>query len=141
MILEYNEEQLDELLEIWLETNISAHSFIDENYWKSNYEMVRSMLPTASLFTYMLDGKIAGFVGVMEDGYIAGIFIRKEYQSRGLGKELLDYCKEIYPRLGLSVYSNNSSAVRFYERNGFVLESKSIDEDTMQEEKTMIWSR
>ena len=36
--------------------------------------------------------QICGFIGLAED-HIAGIFVRGEAQSRGIGKELLDQVK------------------------------------------------
>ena len=39
-----NNEDLKRVADIWIYSNIDAHSFIDEDYWKSNYEMVKEML-------------------------------------------------------------------------------------------------
>ena len=35
------EKDISDVLQIWLETNIKAHSFIDKEYWTGNYEMVK----------------------------------------------------------------------------------------------------
>ena len=40
----------------------------------------------------------------MEEEYIAGVFVRKEIRSKGTGKALLDYVKEIKRELTLHVY-------------------------------------
>ena len=39
------EKDISDVLQIWLETNIKAHSFIDKEYWTGNYEMVKQILP------------------------------------------------------------------------------------------------
>lgn len=39
------EKDISDVLQIWLETNIKAHSFIDKEYWIGNYEMVKQILP------------------------------------------------------------------------------------------------
>ena len=49
MIREYRETDLKRIMNIWLETNICTHDFI-ENYWKSNYDQVRHMMPAAIMF-------------------------------------------------------------------------------------------
>ena len=35
MIRKFRETDLDSIMKLWLETNISAHDFIDEKYWQS----------------------------------------------------------------------------------------------------------
>ena len=35
------EKDISDVLQIWLETNIKAHSFIEKEYWTGNYEMVK----------------------------------------------------------------------------------------------------
>ena len=37
MIRTYRESDLPVVMEIWLDTNIKAHSFISKEYWISNY--------------------------------------------------------------------------------------------------------
>lgn len=32
MIREFKEKDINEVMEIWLDTNIKAHKFVDENY-------------------------------------------------------------------------------------------------------------
>lgn len=46
------EKDISDVLQIWLETNIKAHSFIDKEYWTGNYEMVKQILPEAEVYVY-----------------------------------------------------------------------------------------
>ncbi|MEG2234763.1 MAG: GNAT family N-acetyltransferase, partial [Oscillospiraceae bacterium] len=71
-------------MELWLDTNISAHSFIESEYWKSNYDTVKSMMPSATIYVYEENHVIQGFIGLM-DAYIAGIFVSQKFQSKGIG--------------------------------------------------------
>ena len=41
MIRKMEEKDISDVMQIWLETNIKAHSFIEKAYWTSNYEMVK----------------------------------------------------------------------------------------------------
>ncbi|TCK92571.1 putative acetyltransferase [Natranaerovirga hydrolytica] len=140
MIRKFETDDLVEVMEIWLESNIKAHNFIDESYWKENYEMVKEMLPQATLYVYEEHGTIQGFVGLM-DHYIPGIFVQNECQSRGIGKSLLDYIKARYPSLSLKVYKNNIGAVNFYQREKFVIREEKIDENTKEIEYVMNWEK
>ena len=94
----------------------------------------------AEVYVYMMEGKIAGFIGIMEE-YIAGIFVDRQARSKGIGKELLDYAKSRKTRLTLRVYQKNKRAVRFYEREGFQIQQKAVDENTGEKELLMAWER
>ena len=133
------QEDLDRIMEIWLESNIEAHSFIDKSYWERNYDLVKKLLPTADIYEYVIDGEIVGFIGVADKSYIAGIFIDIRYRSKGIGKELIDYCKDIYDILKLDVYENNYKAVSFYKRNNFKIEKKTLEKDSNAYEYHMKW--
>ena len=37
---------IDRVADIWLKTNLKAHYFISNQYWKSNYELVKEMIST-----------------------------------------------------------------------------------------------
>ena len=92
MIREFREEDLDVISDIWLETNIDAHPFVSEHYWRENQEMVKEMFKQAELYVFEKDETIIGFVG-LDETYIAGIFVSKKGQSQGVGKALLNHIK------------------------------------------------
>ena len=142
MIREFREKDLDIIMQIWVETNMQAHNFIPKEYWINNYDMVKNMLPQAEVYVYEDDetNQIDGFIGLADD-YIAGIFVRNGVQSKGIGKQLLDHVKCIKPCLNLSVYEKNKRAIRFYQREKFMVQSKSVDENTNEKELEMSWCR
>ena len=78
---------------------------------------------------------------VLMKNIIEGIFINSEAQSRGLGKSLLDFVKEKKERLHLNVYQKNTRAINFYKKEGFKIESTTIDEITKEKEYFMVWER
>jgi Acetyltransferases len=140
MIRKSKLNELDTIMNIWLETNMKAHDFIDKSYWQGNYEMVKEVLPKATLFVYEENNSIHGFIGLM-DNYIAGIFIRVESQSMGIGKALLDYVKEKNTELTLHVYKKNTRAVKFYLREDFTVNNEQIDENTGEVELLLNWRK
>lgn len=136
MIRELREADLDQVMELWLQSNEQAHAFIKEEYWKGHYREVRKLLPRAEVYVYEENGEIKGFIGA--DGpYIAGIFVDFRSRSMGIGKQLLDYVKLRKSTLTLQVYEKNERAVSFYRREGFMVREKLVDEETGETEFQM----
>lgn len=140
MIRKLKEKDINIVMEIWLETNISAHNFISKEYWMNNYEFVKNELPKSEIYVYEERDNIYGFIGII-NGYIEGIFVKEEHQSKGIGKKLLDYCKEKYSKLLLNVYEKNYNAIRFYNREKFKITGKKIDSTTKEVEYDMEWKK
>ena len=138
MIRKLQKVDINRVADIWLKTNLKAHFFIPEQYWISNYEFVKEMLPQAEVYVYEDDKMIQGFIGI-NDEYIEGIFVSDEMQSRGIGKMLLDYIKDKKDRLQLKVYQKNVRAMSFYQREGFTIQSEEMDEFTREKEYVMNW--
>lgn len=142
MIRAFEENDLTVIMQIWLDTNIKAHYFIPKEYWTDNYEMVRSVLPQAEIYVYENDvtKQIDGFIGLSNE-YIEGIFVREDVQSKGIGKQLLEYAKCVKSNMSLCVYQENTHAIQFYQREQFVIQSENIDDNTNQKEYVMIWKK
>ena len=138
MIRKLQKVDINRVADIWLKTNLKAHFFIPEQYWISNYEFVKEMLPQAEVYVYEDDKMIQGFIGV-SDEYIEGIFVSDEMQSCGIGKMLLDYIKDKKDRLQLKVYQKNVRAMSSYQREGFTIQSEEMDEFTREKEYVMNW--
>lgn len=139
-IRKFKTEDLDTIMELWLNTNLEAHDFIPERYWQRNEEAVRGMLPGAELFVYEEGNAIQGFVGLSGD-YIAGIFVNGDCRSQGIGKALLDHCKAFHSKLSLHVYQKNVGAVRFYRRESFVVSKDQVEKNTGETELVMRWTK
>ena len=142
MIRRYSEDDIDAVMQIWLDTNIRAHDFIAFDYWQRNFDMVREMLPHAEICVHEDDDtkQVDGFLG-LNDHYIEGLFVKETMQSKGIGKQLLNHAKEFKSTLKLSVYQRNQKAVEFYLREKFSIQSERMDENTGEKEFVMIWNR
>ena len=131
---------IDKVADIWLKTNLKAHYFISNQYWKSNYELVKEMMSQFEVYVYEDDKMIQGFVGLSNE-YMEGIFVSNEMQSCGIGKLLVDYIKNKKVRLRLNVYQKNTRALSFYQREGFDIQSEGLDDATGEKEYTMLWQQ
>lgn len=140
MIRKLQKSDIDRVAEIWLDTNLKAHDFISEQYWRGNFDMVKEMFPQAEVYVYESDGKVQGFIG-LDGEYIEGIFVSDEMQSRGIGKALLDHAKSRKSELRLNVYQKNTRAIRFYQREGFSVRSEGLDEAVGEKDYLMVWKK
>ncbi len=140
MIRKFNKNDINAVMEIWKNENIKAHKFIPKEYWESNYNFVKEAILNAEIYVYTIKEKIVGFVG-LDNNYIEGIFVDTNNQENGIGTALLNKVKESRDILELSVYKKNTNAISFYKKNGFVIESENIDNDTKEIEYTMIWKK
>ena len=140
MIRRLQKADVDRVMALWLDTNLKAHDFVPAAYWRSNFEPVKEMLPRAEVYVYEDAGGIQGFVGLSGE-YIEGIFVADETQSQGIGKRLLDHMKATKDTLHLSVYQKNTRAIRFYQREDFVIQYEGLDESTGEKEYAMLWQR
>ena len=140
MIRRFETRDLDEIMDLWLHANIESHSFIEADYWKKNYDMVRKLISEAEVYVAEENEEIQGFIG-LTDTYIAGIFVKTTEQSKGIGTELLCTVMKHRDCLNLNVYKKNMRAVVFYQNRGFKIVNQKTDENTSEEEYTMEWHR
>ena len=142
MIRKFKQSDLPAVMQIWLEENIKAHHFISEKYWTDNYEMVQNILPDAEVYVYEDEktNRIGGFIGLTDD-FVAGLFVKSDLQSQGIGKKLLDHVKTVKTELCLTVYQKNSRAIRFYEREEFFVEATQVDVNTNEKEFILRWRK
>lgn len=135
-IRKYKNEDLDSIMEIWLDENIKAHEFIEKDYWKSKFEYVKQILPKSEIYVYEKKGIIRGFIG-LDNEHIEGIFVKEK--SKGIGKELIDIVKQNKNELSLHVYQKNIRAIDFYKKQGFHITEEFVDEATNEKEYFMKW--
>ena len=102
--------------------------------------IVKEALPQADILIYEEEGTVLGFLG-LQDSYIAGLFVEKASQSRGIGRLLLEAAKSGRQELTLHAYAENTGAVRFYEREGFQTAAFEKEEMTGCEGVLMRWTR
>ncbi|MDR5860412.1 N-acetyltransferase [Halomonas eurihalina] len=137
MIRTYREEDIDQVLDIWLSASIKAHGFVDPEFWESKVgEMRDRYIPASETFVYERNDRVVGFYSLFEDT-LAAIFVDPGLQGQGIGTTLLDDAKGRREELRLTVYRENAPSVRFYENHGFVSLGEQVDENTGHAEIVM----
>ncbi|KRL32071.1 acetyltransferase [Companilactobacillus paralimentarius DSM 13238 = JCM 10415] len=131
-------KEIEVVSDIWLQGNLEAHSFVKKNYWINNLNSVKEQFKEADIYVFVDNEQIMGFAGLQKN-YLAGIFVKKEYQNHGVGRKLLDYLKREYSELSLDVYDKNIQAKNFYLQNNFKVIHENIDKSTNEVEYQMSW--
>src|SRR5690606_7396960 len=112
------------LSQIWLEAALIAHSFIGEATLCEQRSLIEKVyLPKAETFVACSDGVPVGFVSLLGD-FIGGLFAAPAYQSQGIGQMLGEHALTLVSELSLEVYTANEQAMRFYQKLGFVEQSR-----------------
>ena len=117
MIRKYVDGDIDAVMQIWLNTNIQAHCFISPDYYKSNFDAVKEMLPLAEIYVHEIGNtnQIDGFIGLNND-CIEGIFIKEVAQSKGAGmQQALEYADTL--DIPVAISSNGDGFVIQYRKN------------------------
>ena len=135
-------DDIDIVMELWKNSTIEAQNFIPDSYWLENYDNVKNnYLPNSDTYVYEEDGEIKGFVSLIENIFIGGLFIRVDSQRKKIGSVILDFLKERNDKLQLTVYDKNVRAMKFYLKSGFKILNTEIDKKTKEKEHLMEWRR
>ncbi|RHG36608.1 N-acetyltransferase [Fusobacterium varium] len=142
MIRNLKNDDIDIVMELWKDSTIEAQNFIPDSYWLENYDNVKNnYLPNSDTYVYEEDGEIKGFVSLIENIFIGGLFIRVDSQRKKIGSVILDFLKERNDKLQLTVYDKNERAMKFYLKSGFKILNTEIDKKTREKEHLMEWRR
>lgn len=138
MIRKLNENEVTNIMKIWLDASTIAHDFIDKQYWIDKYEIVKNeYIPNSQTFVYIEDAKIKGFISIINKNFIGALFIDIKSQRKGIGSKLINFAKDKFGELSLTVYKDNLNAVNFYKIHNFKIISEDLDEDTNKVEFIM----
>jgi putative acetyltransferase len=130
LIRNYRGTDLEEMVRLWYDASVLAHSFIPSSFWALNQSaMKEKYLPFSENFVFEEEGKVVGFISLVEER-ICALFVAPEMQERGIGRALIEHAMILKGNLALKVYRENENTLRFYEKRGFVAVGEEIDEFT-----------
>ena len=112
MIRKMKPADLNAIMEIWLSSNLDAHSFVGRQYWQEQLPAVRAAIQDAEVYCYIAtNDTIAGFIG---------LFVVSKYRQQGISSQLLVFVQGYHQQLTLDSYPQNQQVVAFYHRHSFV---------------------
>ena len=108
-------------------------SFWDEEGAYSKKQLI-SVINEGLSFSIKIKSEIIAFClikrEVINDGYIFAICVKEDYQHKGLGYKILDYCidnakkQQAIKKFFLHVSMNNEPAINLYKKCGFQIRKK-----------------
>jgi ribosomal protein S18 acetylase RimI-like enzyme len=139
-ILQYDKE-LDELLEIYVK---SFKEYFRENELRSKVQQFKQAIDNAiessmvgEIFVAKKMTTLVGFSGIIQtrhqNWYLGPLAVLPEYRRQGIGKALIKHTLEFVRQSGGGTVSlvtrwYNKSAIQFYKRCNFVIDSEYVHE-------------
>lgn len=130
MIREYEESDIEELLQVWYASSSMAHPFLGLKFMEKEKMNVREIyIPNTKTRVFANEDGLDGFISMMENE-VGAIFVRPEKQGQGIGKRLMDFVSQFHDDMEVEVFKDNKTAKAFYEKYGFKLLKEHTHEET-----------
>ena len=119
MIRIHKEEDLEKIINIWLESSTLAHPFLSDHFVeKVKLDMINIYIPNSETWVYEIDNSIVAFIS-MVDNEIVGLFVLPNMHSSGIGTKLVNFISKKHSTLEVEVFEKNSIGRAFYKKYGF----------------------
>ena len=138
----YKIADLDGLSELYLKTRIANWHWMDASKWTlRNFE---EHTQNEFILVVVEGERYMGFASIyMEENFLHHLFIASEDQNKGIGLVLLKAVENLFTGTGyLKCLTENKSALSFYLKNGWSIESQGQSDEgdyfLMSKEKSEI---
>jgi putative acetyltransferase len=140
----YRAEDEDAVIALWQQTWQQAYPDIDfaarVAWWRERWRS--ELVPNAAILVAEQAGALTGFVTIDDNGYLDQLVVRPEQWGSKLATSLVDEAKRRSPGgIALLVNKDNTRAIRFYERNGFVHTGADVNPTSGRPVLKMAWTR
>jgi putative acetyltransferase len=130
-------------IDLWQRTWQQAYPVIDfaarREWWQQRWR--EEIIPAATILVAEADDAMIGFVTVIPgERYLDQIVVAPESWSTGLAEALLEEARRLSPEgLTLHVNKDNTRALRFYEKHGFVIQGGDVNPNSGRPVYKMSW--
>ncbi|HKL08999.1 MAG TPA: GNAT family N-acetyltransferase [Bacteroidales bacterium] len=140
-IRKFTSNDIQPLVELWYLVSVEAHHFISPLLWESHKkDMAEKHLPQSETYIAVRNNEIVGFIS-MVNNYLAALFVKNDWQGKGIGTALLNFIKKKRKNIELKVFKKNSKSVNFYKQSGFTIIAEEVEENTHETELVMVWNQ
>jgi putative acetyltransferase len=138
----YRVDDEDATIELWRQTWQQAYPSIDfaarVAWWRERWR--NELVPNASIIVAEQSNELIGFVTIDGSGYLDQLVVSANHWGSALANALVDEAKRLSPAgVTLLVNKDNSRAIRFYERNGFVHAGEDVNPTSGRPVLKMAW--
>ncbi|MCK1721509.1 GNAT family N-acetyltransferase [Bradyrhizobium sp. 141] len=138
----YRPEDEAASIDLWHRTWQQAYPQIDFaarlEWWRERWR--KDMVPKAQIVVAELNGALIGFVTIDGEGYLDQLVVDPDHWGSDAAKLLVEEAKRLSPSgITLLVNKDNSRAIRFYERNGFVPAGDDVNPTSGRPVLKMAW--
>jgi putative acetyltransferase len=138
----YRAADEDAAIALWLETWQLTYPSIDfaarVAWWRERWR--NELVPKADIIVAEQAGALVGFVTIDSTGYLDQLVVAPDHWGSKLATDLVDEAKRRSPAgVTLKVNADNSRAIRFYERNGFVHAGEDVNPGSKRLVLKMAW--
>jgi putative acetyltransferase len=138
----YRAEDEDAAIALWQNTWQRAYPAIDfaarVAWWRERWR--NELVPNAAIMVAEQAGALVGFVTIDATGYLDQLVVVPDHWGSELAGALVNEAKRLSPdRITLLVNTDNTRAIRFYERNGFAHAGDDVNPTSGRPVKRMEW--
>jgi putative acetyltransferase len=138
----YRAEDEDAAIEFWRATWQQAYPSIDFTarvaWWRERWR--NELVPNAAIVVAEQADALVGFVTIDGTGYLDQLVVGPDHWGSPLATSLVDEAKRLSPNgVTLLVNKDNTRAIRFYERNGFVHAGEDVNPTSGRAVLKMRW--
>ncbi|MGJ4890411.1 GNAT family N-acetyltransferase [Bradyrhizobium sp. HKCCYLRH3099] len=138
----YRAEDEDAAIALWQQTWQLAYPAIDfaarVPWWRERWRS--ELVPKAEVIVAEAEGTLAGFVTIDAAGYLDQLVVSPEHWGSPLATQLVDAAKRRSPGgITLLVNKDNTRAIRFYQRSGFVEAGEDVNPTSGRPVVRMAW--
>ncbi len=144
MIRKIREDDLTNVMTLWVKANFKANSFIEKDYWLEIYNQVKiDFLENFKTYVYVENEEILGFISIHDDE-IKAICVKEENKRNGIGTKLLNYCRDNLKEneeLYIKIFEKNMNGILFFSKLQFKNSKVQLNEQFNETEYVMTWKK
>ena len=142
MIRKIKEEDLTNVMTIWVKGNFKANSFIEKDYWLEIYNQTKlDFLENYKTYVYVENDEILGFISIC-DNEIKAIYVKEEKRENGIGTKLLNHCRDNLEEnieMYVKIFEKNMKGILFFSKRQFKNNKIQLNEQFNETEYVMTW--
>jgi len=129
MIRRSQRHESEKLISIWCRAVDATHDFLSIQDRAEIEVQVREFLPNAPLWVATDDHDATVAFMLLSEHHLEALFVDPDARGSGVGRQLVEHALALIPDLTTDVNAQNTQAVGFYQKMGFVVTGRSETDD------------